>query len=103
MEKSAMQTFISNVKNVLGPNKTGSDKGGVVDTIIMVAGFALLAVGVLSFIVPAILNSGADTADCIESASSMTAEQTEKKCKSGEHTKKNSFKKGDSYKSRYGG
>lgn len=102
--------FLENVKNAfVAPTVTDeSDRGDLVQTILIVAGFAIVSVAAIAWISTAIFNKAADTANCIENAgtyasTSSTAEKCKEthKDKGGENAK--SFTKDDAYTGRYGG
>ena len=98
-------TFTQRIKAAYGEDAVRSDSGDLVQTVLIIAGFAIVAILVVGWIGTAIMNKGVDTAKCIEGSSSYTADksQAEEACK-GETAKEgdNSFEKDKGYASRYG-
>lgn len=78
------------------------DRGDLVSTIIMIAGFAIVALLLVNWLGTAILNKGADAAGCIEGANSYNSQQAAQNCQNQNHAENNSFQKDDGYKGRFG-
>lgn len=78
------------------------DSGDVVQTVILIAGFVIVAVVVVVWLGTAIFNKGADAGACIEGASSYAGNNTSTAaaCKAN-HASGNSFKSDATYDSRY--
>lgn len=96
-----MKTFVSNIQSVWGTDKVSDDTAGIVDELIMFAGLAIVAIVLVGWLGKALLNRGADVAQCVEGSNTYAGNEAQKACKDANHAKKNSFKKDSSYKSRY--
>jgi hypothetical protein len=98
-------TFIDNIRTVFSADVADDpDRGDLVQTIIITAGFALAGYLMISWISTAILNKGADIASCIEGSSSSAGAKANSAACAKNHAseKSNSFSKSDGYKGRYG-
>lgn len=98
-----MKNFFNNITSAYKADAENKDAGDLVQTVIIIAGFAIVSIVVIAFLSKAITNKAADSAECIEGSNSYNAEGSAEKCKNVNHAKDNSFKKDDTYKSRYGG
>lgn len=98
-----MSNFFNNIASAYNADSENKDAGNLVEYVLIVAGVAIVAAVVITFISRAITNKAADTAECIEGSNSYNAEGTAENCKNANHAKDNSFKNDDTYKSRYGG
>ena len=102
-----MNSFISNIKNAFSIQTSDlewKDRGGLVDELILIAGFAIAAILFVNWMSTAILNKTADTASCIEGSNAYTSSSSgsETNCKSQDHSKTNSYTNDSGYKSRFG-
>lgn len=94
-----------NISDVFGVEPE-EEKAGVelVETILMIGAFAVATVAMASWLVTAILNKAADTADCIE-GSAVYAEGAGQKasehCQKQDRSKEHSFKNDKAYKDRF--
>lgn len=79
------------------------DSGDVVQTVILIAGFVIVAILVIVWLGTAVLNKGADAGKCIEGSNtySQTSAQTQTNCSGGTADTANSFTNDSGYKSRY--
>lgn len=70
-------TFINNIKGAFA-SETPADRGSLVETVLLVAGFAVVAILVVSWIGSAIAGQAANVSACIAGAngSNVTAAQT---------------------------
>lgn len=100
-----MTKFISNIKNAfVAEADENKDRGTLVETVIIVAGFALVALLLVQWIGTAILNKGADIAQCIEGVNLYEgSNDSAENCADANHGATNSFKDDDGYTNRYGG
>ena len=78
------------------------DGASLVETILIIAIFAIAIIVVGGWLVTALMNTGADVAECIEGANTTDTKAAAANCKKNKHAKDNSFKKEDSYRDRYG-
>lgn len=78
------------------------DAGDVVQTVILIAGFVIVAILVVVWLGTAVLNKGADAGKCIEGSNvyNGNAASSEDACDEN-HSEKNSFSSQSSYASRY--
>lgn len=95
-------SFIHNLKSVYEADAEMTDRGDIVQTILLIAGFAIVTILAVNWIGTAILNKGADVAECIEGSNTYNSQSSSDTCKKTNHAKKNSFKKDSGYKGRYG-
>lgn len=105
LTKEIEDMFISNVKGLYDVEGQELDRGDLVQTILIVAGFAVATILVVGWISTSLINKGADIADCIEGASTFEAAgAAEQNCKKKNHAanKGKSFKDTGGYKDRYG-
>lgn len=81
-------TFIKNIKDAFAASSDEQDRGTLVETVIMIAGFAVLAIFVVSLFGNAIAGVGADSAKCITSANTFTSTASaQTACTSGTNAK----------------
>ena len=95
--------FFNNISDVYATEAQFDDRGDVVQTVLLIAGFAIVTLLVVNWIGTAIMNKGADTAECIEGANTYNTSGSSDKCKNADHSKNHSFKKDSGYRGRYGG
>jgi len=82
-------TFIKNIKDAFAASSDEQDRGTLVETVIMIAGFAVLAIFVVSLFGNAIAGVGADSAKCITSANTFTSTATaDAACREGANATK---------------
>lgn len=96
--------FINNVKASFASTEVSNDRADLVQTVLLIAGFAVAALILVNWLSTAILNKAADAAECIEGSNTYGGSATESatKCKAANHSKGDgSFKKDDSYTGRY--
>lgn len=96
--------MIHNIKAAYAGMGEGDDRGDLVSTLIITAGFAIAAILFVNWISTAVINKAADSAQCIESSNTygQKTDTAEKACTDANHSKDNSFKKDNGYTSRYG-
>lgn len=93
-------------------HRQNDDTGDVVQTVILIAGFVMIAIVLIVWLGTATLNRGADTAQCVESANTFRYDPYTQGLMSdqiicgnqngfGSHKQNNSFKKDESYTNRY--
>lgn len=95
--------MISALKNrIEARNVDGADRADIVQTVLLIAGFAVVAILVVGWVGSAILNKGADAANCIEGSSSYSSSsEAETACAKGAGSNNSSFKSDNGYTSRY--
>lgn len=96
--------MISALKNrVEARNVDGADRADIVQTVLLIAGFAVVAILVVGWLGTAILNKGADAANCIEGSSSYSSSSAEAgaACTKGAGSNNSTFKSDGGYTSRY--
>lgn len=97
--------MISALKNrVEARNVDGADRADIVQTVLLIAGFAVVAILVVGWVGTAILGKGADAANCIEGSSSYSgSSDAEAACEKGAGMdNEKSFKDDSGYQSRFG-
>lgn len=99
-------SFIKNIRAVFKsqPNEINADSGALVENVIITAGFAIAALFFVNWVTTALINKAAETAECIEGSNVHTAGDSAKICKEAKskYSDKNSFKKDETYKGRFG-
>lgn len=99
-------TFLNNIKTAFNSDveSTESDRGDIVQTILIIAGFAVVVILVVNWIGSAITNKGADIAACIEGANTYNSASSAENCAEQNHASigDNSFTKDSGYTGRYG-
>lgn len=96
-------TFIQNIKDAYGEKYAAeADSGDLVQTLIIMAGFAIAAVVIVLWLTTSLFNRGADTADCIEGSNTFDPTKTTDACTKSNHSEDNSYKNDNTYKTRYG-
>lgn len=81
--------FMNNLKSVFeGVSADEQDRGDLVQTVIIIAGFAVVTIAVVSWISTAIFGLGADTAKCLTGVQSFTgtATTTQENCEAQTHS-----------------
>lgn len=95
--------FVNNLKNVFaGSAMDELDRADLVQTIIITAGFAVAGFLIVNWISTAIINKGADVAQCIEGANTYQTTNSTNNCQTADHAKTNSFQNDTGFKSRFG-
>ena len=80
-----------------------ADRGDLVQTVLLIAGFAIAAILVVTWVSTAILNKGADAANCIEASNTYSGSSSESQAECDKKTSDtDSFKNDEGYESRYG-
>lgn len=64
-------TFTNNIKDAFGASSEEQDRGTLVETVLLIAGFAVVAILVVTWIGNAIAGQAADVAECISGANSF--------------------------------
>lgn len=78
------------------------DSGDVVQTVILIAGFVIIAIVLIVWLGTAVLNKGVDAGNCIEGANTFAGNNSSNQAAcAGGHASNNSFKKDSSYTNRY--
>lgn len=94
--------FMQNIKAAYAADaREEMDRGDIVQTILLIAGFAIVTILAVNWIGTAILNKGADVAQCVEGANSYNAQASGTNCETANHAANNSFKNDSGYKGRY--
>lgn len=98
-----MNKFLTNIKKGYSSETEELDSADIVQTVLLIAGFAIVVILVVGWIGTAIINKGADVAECIEGSSTFKkGDKGYENCVKVDHAKKNSFKKDNTYKGRFG-
>jgi hypothetical protein len=74
-------TFFKNIKEVFDASREEQDRGTLVEQVLIIAGMAVVAILVVTWIGNAIAGKAADTANCISGANTYTASASENACK----------------------
>lgn len=102
-----MNRFMSNIRDAFATEiEDARDRGDLVQTIIITAGFAVAGFLLVNWISTALLNKGADIAGCVEGSSSYGTSGTASadNCQKQNHAAgEKSFTNDSGYKSRFGG
>lgn len=98
--------FVSNMRTAFAQttsDELSRDRGDLVQTIIITAGFAIAGFLLVNWLSTAILNKGAEIANCIEGSSSFStaAANTENCQTTHEDMGSESFKDDDGFKDRF--
>lgn len=97
-------SFIDNIKSAFATSATVEserDRADLVQTVLLVAGFAIATLLAVNWLGTAILNKTADAAQCIEGSNSYNTSNSATNCASVDHSKDNSFKNDGGYKGRF--
>lgn len=98
--------MLKNIKNRMEARKHDGtlDAGDVVQTVILIAGFVIVAILVVVWLGTAVLNKGVDAGKCIEGSNtySNTNEDNAAACAGGTADDGHSFTDEDEYQDRYG-
>ena len=96
--------MIHNIKAAYAGAGESDDRGDLVSTLIITAGFAIAAILFVNWISTAVTNKAADTAQCIEGSNTYKSspDGETKVCESAYHSYTNSFTNDRGYTSRYG-
>jgi hypothetical protein len=74
-------TFIKNIKDAFSASSDEQDRGTLVETVLLTAGMAVVAILAITWIGNAISGAAADTANCISNSNSFAAGSAEDKCR----------------------
>jgi len=94
-------TFIKNIKEVFDASREEQDRGTLVEQVLMIAGFAVLAILVVTWLGNSIAGKAADTANCISGANTYTASASEKACSDTTNSDKAKTTNGTSIANRF--
>lgn len=97
--------FISNIKASFATDaavEAERDRGDLVQTLLLVAGFAVATLLAVNWLSSALLNKAADASQCIEGSNTYKTSDSAAECQSADHASKKSFKKDDGYTGRFG-
>ncbi len=72
-------TFISNIRGAFG-SVDAADRGSLVETVLLIAGFAVVAILVVTWIGNAIAGQAANVSNCIASANSSNGSSLNSTC-----------------------
>lgn len=95
--------FVNNIKASFASTAAAdanNDRADLVQTVLLIAGFAIAALVLVNWLSTAILNQASDAAKCIEDANTYTKAASSTACKTGDTTNK-SYKSDSSYTDRY--
>lgn len=101
-------TFINNVRTAFASDapSENADRGQLVEMVLIIAGFAIVAILAVNWIGTAILNKGVDVSSCIEGSNTYNSGNKDgvtaaSKACSTNTAKTKSFKNDAGYKTRY--
>lgn len=101
-----MTIFIENIRSAFdsAPENEKRDAGEMVSTIMLVAGFSVVALLLVNWLGTAVLNKAADLASCIEGSNSYDGDESgsSAQCSGEDAAGEASFKNDEGYKSRFG-
>lgn len=101
-----MNKFLTNIKKGYDVTDTENlDSADIVQTILIIAAFAVVVIIATGWIGTAVLNKGADVATCIEGSTTFKkGDKGYENCAKTDHASvgNNSFKKDSTYKDRFG-
>jgi hypothetical protein len=81
--------FINNVRGAFASNEA-ADQGSLVETVLIIAGFAVVAILVVTWIGNAIAGQAANVSACIAGANASEASELEETCTEDTYDVKNS-------------
>jgi len=81
-------SFINNIKGAFSSDKA-ADSGSLVETVLIIAGFAVVAILVVTWIGNAIAGQAANVSSCIANANSSTSSSLNSTCTKDTHNVKN--------------
>lgn len=96
--------FIKNITSAFASQEVAeveNDRADLVQTVLLIAGFAIAALAVVNWLSSAILNKAADASQCIEGSNTYNSAASSKNCEDANHSSKNSFKTDSAYQGRY--
>ncbi len=96
-----MDKIFGNITAAFRSEQDLGDGAGFIDEILFIVGIALAAVAISSWIGGAAMNKGADIAACIEGQNVSASVQNEYCNGKATHSKDDSFKNDNAYKSRF--
>lgn len=94
--------FIENIKSAYATDSNELDRGDIVQTILIIAGFAIVCILAINWIGTSILNKGADVAACIEGSNTYNSASSAEACEEGDaNTEGKEYFEDEGYKGRY--
>lgn len=82
-------TMIKNLKEAFNASEESADRGTLVETVLLVAGMAVIAILVVTWIGGAIAGAAADTAECITSSNTYaSADNAQAECADNDKSQK---------------
>lgn len=84
-------SFINNIKGAFASDEA-ADRGSLVETVLLIAGFAVVAILVVTWIGNAIAGQAANVSSCIANANASTVSTTNATCTSDTYKVGNSVK-----------
>jgi len=96
--------FVNNIKASFANTATAdanNDRADLVQTVLLIAGFAIAALVLVNWLSTAILNQASNAASCIEGSNTYGKGNAVEKCETGDSSNE-SYKKDSSYEGRYG-
>lgn len=76
--------FVHNIKSAYVGGNDELDRGDIVQTVLIIAGFAIVCILAINWIGSAILNKGADVAACIEGSNTYDSVSSSQACQDGD-------------------
>jgi len=96
--------FISNIKASFATDaavEAERDRGDLVQTLLLVAGFAVATLLAVNWLSTAMLNKAADASQCIQGSNTYNTASASDNCQSANHADKKDFKDDAGYKGRF--
>lgn len=104
LKNTEVKLMLKNIKNRIDARRHDGelDSGDIVQTVLLIAGFAIIAIIVVGWLGSAMLNKAADASACIEGANTYSSSGTDEQasaCEEGDNSV-GSYKDNESYQSR---
>lgn len=94
--------FINNVKSTFASTEVSNDRADLVQTVLLIAGFAVAALILVNWLSTAILNKAADAATCIEGSNTYDSGNSAETCENAKHSEgEGSFTNDKAYGDRF--
>lgn len=95
-------TFIDNIRGAYAMEGTESDRGDIIQFVVIAAIVVVAAVAIAGWVMTAAMNRGADLSNCVEGANGYSADKTKTACDKNHASEgTNSYSKQKSYEERF--
>lgn len=96
--------FIGNIRSTFAQSfeESSDDKGTVIETVMLTAGFVVLALVVVGWLSDSLTNKAKDIASCVEGSKTSINNDADGNCEDQDAAETSSFKNDDSFKKRFG-